>query len=250
MKQLKSNVFSRRRFFLSAIIVAAGSGTRMGSSLPKQFISLQKIPVVIRTLLQFERCEAVSEIIIVARQGETSWYAPYVEEHRLKKVKTIVPCGETRQQSALLGLQAVSDQSNFVAIHDAARCLILPEQIDAVAQQAFKVGAAAAACHVKDTIKMADANGKVTQTLDRNYLWQVQTPQAFSYELVRGAYDQLMEAEALQQGVTDDAMVVERCGGVRVRMIYGSYENLKVTTPEDLILAEALLSARRGGEKL
>ena len=79
-----------------------------------------------------------------------------------------------------------------------------------------------------------------------NGLWQVQTPQAFSYELVRGAYDQLMEAEALQQGVTDDAMVVERCGGVRVRMIYGSYENLKVTTPEDLILAEALLSARRG----
>lgn len=240
MKQLKSNVFSRRRFFLSAIIVAAGSGTRMGSSLPKQFISLQKIPVVIRTLLQFERCEAVSEIIIVARQGETSWYAPYVEEHRLKKVKTIVPGGETRQQSALLGLQAVSDQSNFVAIHDAARCLILPEQIDAVAQQAFKVGAAAAACHVKDTIKMADANGKVTQTFDRDYLWQVQTPQIFKTELYRAcAYT----AKSNGMSATDDCALAESLG-FAVQLVDCGYQNLKITTPEDLLFADVILTAR------
>lgn len=240
MKQLKSNVFTRRRFFLSAIIVAAGSGSRMGSSLPKQFISLQKIPVVIRTLLQFEQCEAVSEIIIVARQGETSWYAPYLEKFRLKKIKKIVSGGETRQQSALLGLQAVSDQSRFVAIHDAARCLILPDQIDAVAQQAFQMGAAAAACHAKDTIKLADANGKVAKTLDREYLWQVQTPQIFKTELYRAcAYT----AKSSGISATDDCSLAESLG-FAVQLVDCGYQNLKITTLEDLLFAEAILSER------
>ena len=136
MKNTKSSIFSisPKRYFLSAVIVAAGSGTRMGSSVPKQFLPLRDVPVIIRTLQQFEKSALVREIIVVARPEDIAWYPPYIEQYSLSKVKKIVPGGATRQLSALLGLQAISDRSKFIAIHDGARCLIQPEQIDEVAR--------------------------------------------------------------------------------------------------------------------
>lgn len=242
MKNTKSSIFSisPKRYFLSAVIVAAGSGTRMGSSVPKQFLPLRDVPVIIRTLQQFEKSALVREIIVVARPEDIAWYPPYIEQYSLSKVKKIVPGGATRQLSALLGLQAISDRSKFIAIHDGARCLIQPEQIDEVARQAFSVGAAAAACRSKDTTKLADANGKVMQTLDRKHLWQVQTPQTFKTELYRAcAYT----AKANGFSATDDCALAEALG-FAVQLVDCGYQNIKITTPEDLLFADAILSAR------
>ena len=129
-------------------------------------------------------------------------------------------------------------------IHDGARPLVTEAVISRAVQAAVQNDACVVGMPVKDTIKVADAHGFAESTPDRSLLWQVQTPQAFAYPLVRGAYDRLMADETLQKGITDDAMVVEHLSGTKVRLVEGSYENLKVTTPEDLVLAEALLKKR------
>lgn len=234
---------------VGAVVLAGGQGKRMQSEVQKQYLMLGGRPLITYALEAFEH-SGVDEVVLVTGAGEEEYArTELVKAYGFLKVKAVVAGGKERYHSVYEGLKALRDCDD-VLIHDGARPLVTGEIIARAIEGVKLYEACVVGMPVKDTIKLADGQDFAAETPDRARLWQVQTPQAFSYELVRGAYDQLMEAEALQQGVTDDAMVVERCGGVRVRMIYGSYENLKVTTPEDLILAEALLSARRGGEKL
>ena len=161
----------------------------------------------------------------------------------LTKLRRIVTGGKERYHSVYEGLKALQN-CDYVLIHDGARPLVTEAIISRAVQAAVRDDACVVGMPVKDTIKVSDAEDFAESTPDRSRLWQVQTPQAFSYPLVRGAYDRLMADEALQTGITDDAMVVEHLSGTKVRLVEGSYENLKVTTPEDLVLAEALLKKR------
>lgn len=233
---------------VGAVILAGGRGSRMQSRIQKQYMTLGGRPLICYALEAFEN-SCADEIVLVTGAGEEEYVRREIlTSMNLKKPVTVTAGGKERYHSVYEGLKALKDCA-YVLIHDGARPLVTEAMIERAAAGAREFSACVAAMPVKDTIRMADEEGFAAGTPDRSRLWQVQTPQAFSYELVRAAYDQLMESETLQQGVTDDAMVVERCRGTQIKMIFGSYENLKVTTPEDLILAEALLAARKCGEK-
>ena len=228
---------------ICAVVLSAGRGRRMESVIQKQYMCLNGKPMIAHTLEAFER-SCVDEIILVAGAGEEEYCRKeIVEAEGFRKVKTVVTGGKERYDSVFAGLKAASG-CDYVLIHDGARPLVTDEIISRAAQAAVSDEACVVGMPVKDTIKIADAGGFAESTPDRSRLWQVQTPQAFSYPLVRGAYDRLMADETQQKGITDDAMVVEHLSGTKVRLVEGSYENLKVTTPEDLVLAEALLKKR------
>ncbi|MBQ9414039.1 MAG: 2-C-methyl-D-erythritol 2,4-cyclodiphosphate synthase [Clostridia bacterium] len=223
--------------YIAAVIAAAGGSTRMGR--PKQLIPLCGVPALRRTLLRYDAA-AVDEIIVVAPAPDIDAFLPLTTG--LQTPCRIVPGGATRQQSVANGLLAVSPAATHIAIADGARPLITTEEIDRVIAVAKETGAAAAAVRCKDTIKEADAAGVVTATPDRTRLWQVQTPQVFSLPLYRRA----MEAAALSGAdFTDDCQLVEAIGAP-VTLVETSYRNIKITTPEDVVIAEALL---REGER-
>ena len=227
----------------AAIVLAAGSGKRMNSQVHKQYLIIQDRPVLYYSLKEFED-SAVDEIVLVVGKGEEEFCRrEIVDKYGISKVKAIVEGGKERYHSVFEGLKQTSD-ADYVLIHDGARPFVNQDIIRRCMQEVQKYQACVVGMPVKDTIKVAGADGFAQSTPDRSRLWQVQTPQAFSYPLVRGAYDRLMADEALQKGITDDAMVVEHLTGTPVRLVEGSYENLKVTTPEDLVLAEALLKKR------
>lgn len=229
---------------IGAVVLAAGRGSRMKSSVQKQYLLLDGHPLITYALHAFDR-SAADEIVLVTGAGDEDYVRREIlAGERLACPVTVVAGGKERYHSVYAGLKALTD-CDLVLIHDGARPLVTPEIIDRAVCAAEAGGACAVGMPVKDTIKVADAESFAVQTPDRSRLWQVQTPQAFRYALVRSAYDRLMADPALQKGVTDDAMVVERQGGCRVRLVEGSYENLKVTTPEDLVLARALLEARK-----
>lgn len=230
-----------------AIILAAGKGTRMHSDVQKQYMILKGKPLILYSLEAFEE-SPVQEIVLVVGVGETETVKKNVlEKECFKKSVTVVEGGRERYHSVYAGLQALS-ACGYVLIHDGARPLITRDIIYRAIEGARKYQACVVGMPVKDTIKVSDEDGFSEKTLKRAKLWQIQTPQAFSYDLARSAYDWIMEDMSRQEGVTDDAMVVEKWGGPRVKMIEGSYENLKVTTPEDLVVAEALIG-RRGNLK-
>jgi 2-C-methyl-D-erythritol 4-phosphate cytidylyltransferase/2-C-methyl-D-erythritol 2,4-cyclodiphosphate synthase len=222
-----------------AVIVAAGRGRRMGAPGNKVFLPLGGRPILAHTLAAFEACAAVEAVAVVVAPGERERAAEICAAAGCRKVTAIVEGGAERQDSVRAGLAALD--TDGVLVHDAARPLVTPERIDACRRAAEAHGAAALAVPVKDTIKVADDEGWIVATPERRTLWAVQTPQAF----VRA---ELAEAHrlALADGVaaTDDAMLLERLGR-RVAVVEGDYGNLKITTPEDLWLAERLL-ARRG----
>ncbi|MBR2339075.1 MAG: 2-C-methyl-D-erythritol 4-phosphate cytidylyltransferase [Clostridia bacterium] len=221
--------------FVSAVIVAAGSSTRMGQ--PKQLLPLGGMPVLARTLQAFQQCETVDEIVLVARQEDLAAFTELASAHAITKLAAAVAGGSTRQQSVQRGVAACDPATAYVAIHDGARPLVTPEQITATVNAAMKRGAAALAVPVKDTIKIADENGCIAETPDRRRLWNVQTPQVFGWELYQRALTQ-SDIESL----TDDCQLVERLGAP-IRLVEGSYRNLKITTPEDLAVAEELLKS-------
>jgi 2-C-methyl-D-erythritol 4-phosphate cytidylyltransferase len=228
----------------AAIVLAAGRGTRMHTAVAKQFLLLDGKPLIYYSLRAFEE-SPVERIILVCREGESSWCrTEIIGRFGFKKVTAIVCGGKERYHSVYAGLcaagESLSDRG-LVLIHDGARPLIARTVIERTMEEAAQYQACVAAMPVKDTIKTADAERFAEKTLDRSRLWQIQTPQVFSYGLVKGAYDRMLTDPRYQKGVTDDAMVVETMTGVRVRLVEGGYENIKVTTPEDLILAEALL---------
>lgn len=229
---------------IGAVVLAGGQGKRMNSKVQKQYMLLAGRPLIAHALEAFEQ-SVVDEVVLVTGAGETAYAEnEIVKAGGFQKVTAVVEGGKERYHSVYAGLLALND-CDYVLIHDGARPLVTPEIIARAAQGARQYDACVVGMPVKDTIKVADASGFAVNTPDRRFLWQIQTPQAFSYDLVRLAYDRIMADVSRQQGITDDAMAVESQTDHPVRLLEGSYENLKVTTPEDIILAEALLKARK-----
>lgn len=226
--------------FTSAIIAAGGSSVRFEAALTKQMTPVCGIPLIVHTLLAFENTECIHEIIVCAKRSEIEYYEELFNKHGITKVKAVVAGGNTRQESVLNGLRAVSDKSKYVAISDGARCLITPEQITSVCLAAYKYGAATAAHKSTDTVKIADSKGFIDSTIDRNTVWLAQTPQVFKTKLYRAAaYTALKK----QYEVTDDNMLVEYVKHP-IRLVECGTENIKVTTIEDMGVAATVLETR------
>lgn len=223
-----------------AVIVAAGRGTRMGASDNKPYLALCGRPVLAYSLEAFGRCPDVESVVVVVAPGEEAKAEAVVRglEPAWNKVRAIVPGGAERQDSVLAGLAALD--TDGVLVHDAARPLVAPEQIADCCREAERHGASALAVPAKDTIKIEGERGFMTATPDRSSLWAVQTPQAFARAELLEAHRLAKEAGA---AATDDTMLLERLGR-KVAIVRGDYANLKITTPEDLPIAELLLQRR------
>lgn len=228
--------------YCTAIVLAGGSGKRMGTKIHKQYLLLGEKPVLYYSLRAFEDSELIDEIILVTGSGEEDYFRKeIVEKYRLLKVKKIIPGGAQRYDSVWNGLQQTVEDG-FVFIHDGARPFVDQEMIRRGYECVCADRACVAGIPAKDTIKIADADGFVVDTPDRSRVWIVQTPQVFEGALVKEAYRRLMEQE--HSMVTDDAMAVEWTMKVPVRFFQGAYENIKITTPEDLETAEVFLKNR------
>lgn len=234
------------RHYNTAVIVAAGNGARMGKNndLTKQMTPLDGIPVVVRAIEAFEKCKAINEIVVVARADEIPLYDGFRDVYGFHKLVRVVCGGPTRQKSVLAGFEAISDRTEYVAIHDGARCLVTPAMIEAVLRQAYIYGSATAAERSKDTVKKGDHSGFIGETIDRSYLWHAQTPQIFRTEIYRAAAYIARENEF---EATDDCMLAENIG-FRIKLVDCGYENLKITTPDDFYLASAILRLRKDRE--
>lgn len=241
-----SSVLYQKKHYTTAIILAGGSGTRMGADNTKQFIDLAGVPVIARTIDAFQKAETVSEIVIVAKKDEIPLYKDLIKEHGFTKVTKVVKGGSTRQKSALCGFEAISSKTKFVAIHDGARPLVAVGLIDRVVRSAHISRASIAAVPCKDTPKLIHPINHRIEDSDkqpqRDKLWLAQTPQVFHADLYRCAAYYAVEKEF---EATDDASLCEFTG-FEVKCVEGSYENIKITTPEDLVCAEALLRRRMG----
>ena len=226
--------------FTSAIIAAAGLSERFGGATTKQMTKLCDAPVLLHTLRAYEKTDCIHEIVIVAKRNEIAYWETLCRDHNISKVTKIVPGGMSRQESVLNGLEALHAKSKFVAIADGARCLITPEEITAVCQAAYKYKAATAAHRATDTVKIADKKGFIDSTVDRDTVWLAQTPQVFSTKLYRAAAYTALKKEI---AVTDDNSLVENIRHP-IRLVECGAENLKITTHEDLTVAEAILRRR------
>ncbi|MBQ8175178.1 MAG: 2-C-methyl-D-erythritol 4-phosphate cytidylyltransferase [Clostridia bacterium] len=235
----------KKRPRTTAILLAGGIGSRMARSdrKTKQMLLLGGKPILAHTAIAFQACSYIDDIIVVTRADELSAVTDMMASYGIKKFRRAVVGGETRQESALRGFEAIDDaKCRFVAIHDVARCLIRPEQIATVVGVAYGTGAAAAASRVHDTVKRANSRGEVIETVDREELWYAQTPQVFSATLYRAAAYTAWQAKFM---ATDDMMLCERIGQT-VRLVDCTDENFKITTDIDLLRAEAVLRAREG----
>lgn len=221
-----------------AIIVAGGSGKRMGAGINKQFLKLNGRPILYYTLKAFSVNNLIDGIILVAAQNEIEQCrVEIIEKYDIKKVMKIVPGGKERQESVFNGLCALED-CELVLIHDGARPFVNQRIIEEGIKYAKMYGACSCGIVPKDTIKLKDENSYSTGTLDRNKLFCIQTPQCFKYDIIMECHHR-MKNENIP--VTDDTMVVERYNN-KVYLYEGSYSNIKITTPEDMIMAKAILS--------
>ncbi len=230
--------FAKAKPFVTAVIVAAGNSTRMGG-VNKQFLLIDGVPVLIRTLLAFSQSDMIDEIIVAAREEDISKMFAMIKEYKVLKVTDIVKGGKTRQESVFNAIRRSSPLSEYFAIHDGARPLVTEKIIENTVREAFLTGAAATGVRVKDTVKVVNESGFITATPDRNYLWAVHTPQVFERRLYLSAIDNVLNSEMF----TDDCKLLEEYGA-EVKMVEGSYENIKITTPEDTDIAQAILYRR------
>ena len=222
----------------AAIVLAAGSGKRMNSKVHKQYLIIQDRPVLYYSLKAFED-SAVDEIVLVVGKGEEEFCRKeIVDKYGISKVKAIVEGGKERYHSVFEGLKQTSD-ADYVLIHDGARPFVNQDIIRRCMQEVQKYQACVVGMPVKDTIKIADEEGYGKQTPDRKNVWMIQTPQTFSYVLIYEAYEEMLKTE--DTAITDDAMVLERIKGKKSKLIEGSYRNIKITTPEDLLIANVYL---------
>lgn len=228
---------------VAAIIVGGGSGERFGRAGGKQFAPLAGSTVLAHTIAAFDACASIDEIVVVTHPDTVAECAELADP--FVKVAAIVAGGDTRQDSVASGLAAVSPEAEFVVIHDGARPLVLPETIAGVVEALRSSGDDGVILgHPSfDTVKRVDASHRVTATEDRDSLWLAQTPQAFRAAALRSAYTAAAESSDSRQA-TDDAALVERTGGT-VRVLLGPRDNLKITVPEDLAVAEQVLLLRR-----
>lgn len=220
-----------------AIIAAAGQGTRMGSKRAKQFLELAGTPIIIHTLQAFEACEAIQEIIVVLPEADINDFSELAQRYHLKKLRAVVAGGTTRASSVLRGLNALTAiEADIVAVHDGSRPLVTVQEITETVRAAQVSGAAILAAPMVDTVKEV-AGGSVVKTIPRAHLRRALTPQCFRYAVLRQAYEQVDELDA---SLTDESSLVERLG-VSVSVVEGSLRNIKITRPEDLLIAEAML---------
>ncbi|MDO4491876.1 MAG: 2-C-methyl-D-erythritol 4-phosphate cytidylyltransferase [Lachnospiraceae bacterium] len=228
----------------TAIVLAAGQGKRMGTSVQKQFLNLQGRPLICYTLENFQRADCIHEIILVTGKESLEYCRKeIVETYGYTKVKKVVEGGKERYDSVYQGLLACQG-ADYVFIHDGARIFADEKLISRGYEQVQHLGSAVAAVPSKDTIKVAAGpEHQVESTPDRSSLWCIQTPQIFAYDRIRAAYDKIYESD--RTGITDDAMVLERFSEHKVYLFEGSYRNIKITTPEDLLVAEAFLKAEQ-----
>ena len=229
---------------IAAVCLAAGQGKRMESKVQKQYLLIQDKPVLYYSLKAFQD-SSVEEIVLVVGAGEEEYcQKEIVDKYGFTKVRAIVAGGKERYHSVFHGLQAVRE-ADYVLIHDGARPFLTQEIISRCVEGAKEYRACVAGMPVKDTIKLADSEGNIESTPERSRVWMIQTPQSFEYSLIKDAYTTLIEQEnkgiKTSIPVTDDAMVVEYFLNQKVHLVCGSYENIKITTPEDMRIAEAFL---------
>lgn len=226
---------------VTAIVLAAGKGSRMNSDIPKQYLALLGKPVLFYSLQAFEESN-VDNIILVTGSGEQDYCKKeIVEKYQLKKVTHIVEGGAERYHSVYHGLLA-AEGADYVLIHDGARPLISTYVINEAIVKVEQTGACVVGMPVKDTIQLVDESGTIVSTPVRSRTWIAQTPQCFSYGLALSSYSKAIESG--DRSITDDAMVAQRYGNAKVVMLEGGYENIKVTTPEDIAVAECFLKLR------
>lgn len=233
-----------------AIVLAAGQGKRMNSNVHKQYLLLQDKPVLYYTLKAFEDSFVEDVVLVVGSEEEEYCRENIIEKYHFQKVRKIVVGGAERYHSVYAGLKELATWENiedaYIFIHDGARPFVTEEILKTAYACVEEEHACIVGMPVKDTIKVVDERGYVDQTLNRSRTWSVQTPQVFSYRLIKTAYELMIakEDELKEQGIqiTDDAMVVETFTKAPVRIVCGSYDNIKITTPEDLLIAQEIVS--------
>lgn len=237
----------------TAIVLAAGSGSRMKSNVAKQYMLLRDKPLIWYSLQAIEESSVIDDCILVTGAEDISYVRDeIVGRYGFHKVDMIVAGGKERYDSVYNALRVIADggmtipnEDGYIFIHDGARPFLTEEILHRCYGEVMNAGACVVGMPVKDTIKIADQAGYAEQTPDRRYVWQIQTPQVFETPLIIDAYTNLMRKKDELTGegirITDDAMVVESFSGHKVKLVEGSYENIKITTPEDLVVAEALM---------
>ncbi|NLY44618.1 MAG: 2-C-methyl-D-erythritol 4-phosphate cytidylyltransferase [Tissierella sp.] len=224
-------------YYVSVIIAAAGMSNRMGSKINKQFIAIDNKPILVHTIEKFEQSKYIDEIIIVSKEEEVEYCRKeIVRKYGFKKVTKIIRGGKERQDSIYNGLMALSENTDIVLTHDGARPFVKHTHIEDGIKGVIEHGACVIGVPVKDTIKVVNDTDVVHHTPKRSLLWAAQTPQCFWAHLIKKGYE-----HAMNEGIvgTDDSSLVEKMGH-EIKMIMGSYDNIKITTPEDLIIAESL----------
>jgi len=223
------------------LIPSAGSGSRMGAKAKKPYLSLGNKPILAHTLLAFEQCPHINEVVLIVAEDEIDYCkTSIVEPFKIRKVNKIIAGGPKRQDSVWEGLKTLNDDCELVMIHDGVRPFVSQEILKKSVHETANSGATVVAVPVKDTIKIVSKKAEVLETIDRSRIWAVQTPQTFARDILKRAYEKTFEDGFYG---TDDASLVERLG-VKVKIIPGSYDNMKITTPGDLTLGEAILERR------
>lgn len=223
----------------TAIVLAAGQGKRMHSRIQKQFLEIGGKPILYYSMKCFQESPLIRDIILVTGEDMISYcQREIVEKYGFTKVSKVTAGGKERYDSVYAGLLCCQD-TDYVYIHDGARPFVTEEMIQRGYEAVKRTNACVMGMPSKDTVKLADPSGYIKETPDRKIVWNIQTPQIFSYELIRGAYESIRQKD--MSNVTDDAMVVEQETGTKILLVEGSYQNIKITTPEDLAVAEAFL---------
>ena len=232
----------------TAIILSAGQGKRMGASVQKQYIELEGKPVIYYTIKAFQDSEIIDDIVLVVGEGQISYVKEEIVDcYGFTKVVTIVEGGKERYDSVWSGLQTIENEDGYVFIHDGARLFVNNDILHRGYETVEQFRACVAGMPSKDTMKIVDEDTFASETPNRKYVWSVQTPQIFATSLIKEAYGKIMQGDCT--GVTDDAMVVEKTMSVPVKLFEGSYENIKITTPEDLDIAKVFLQKNKKNKK-
>jgi 2-C-methyl-D-erythritol 4-phosphate cytidylyltransferase len=227
--------------FCSAVVVAAGKGTRFGSDIPKQFLEIGGKPVLYYSLKALCDSDIIDEIIIVTSEEWIDFVTEeIVRKYEMEKVQAIVLGGDERYDSVFAGLMSVDISADYVYIHDGARPMLTEDILRRGFETVSKYGTAVAAIPSSDTVKITDEDMTVTSTPDRNSVWRIQTPQIFEYDMIIKAYFSLTDED--KKGLTDDAMIIERKTDNPVHLFIGSEDNIKITSPGDLEIAKQKLS--------
>lgn len=221
----------------SVIIPAAGFGERMGATIGKQFLLMNDKPILVHTLERFEQCAGVSEIIVATQKSSFAIIEEIKKKYSLRKLKSPVEGGQRRQDSIANALRFIDPNAEIIVVHDAVRPFVHLKEIVQSIETAKYYGASVVAVRAKDTMKQASTDGRVEKTLNRSSLWSAQTPQTFQRKILIDAYT---HAEKMNITATDDSFLAEQIGVLPI-IVEGSYENIKITTPDDLLLAELLL---------